>query len=110
MSYKSEFPKWNGDWYCLDGFKDESCHTNELPSASKAYKKDDVVIKYVIWQDYIPTEENDYYSFFEDEGMYRFEIYVDCTLIYAEYVANKDELKEKIRYMSLLEYEGWEII
>lgn len=111
MSYKEEFPKWNGEWVCPKGYKDESYKNDELPHVKKIYEKDNTRVEYRIWEDNIPTEENNYYSVLEKEGYkYRFEIVVNSTIIYIEDIKDKKKLEEVIRRTTDMEYEGYKIM
>ncbi len=51
MSYREEFPDFQGELYIPDGFIDDSWHNDEMPKASKVFvtkNNDEVVI--IIWQ------------------------------------------------------------
>ena len=60
MSYISEFPDYDGDFYVPEGWEDNSWHNDVCPHIEK--RSLDESVKVMIWQDYVDPDkrERDY--------------------------------------------------
>lgn len=78
MSYRSEFPDYDGDFFCPDGWIDNSWHNDVCPRAMKRIEMGANCIEFSIWQDYVAEDKREY-----DFGKrYIFQIHVNYELIY----------------------------
>lgn len=77
MSWKTEFPYYDGEFYCPEGWVDRSWHNDVCPHIEK--RTDNVAI--LVWQNY---EDEDMREF---EYKYAFHIEVDGDCVF-DYVTN----------------------
>ena len=74
MSYKTEFPDYDGELYIPDGFIDTSWHNDIMPHVSMIRQTaDGNEIVYNIWQDYVNKNLREY----ENTKRYAFAIVVN---------------------------------
>ena len=52
MSYQIEFPDYDDDLYCPDGWQDQSWHNDTCPHIQKRIDTADTEITVNVWQDY----------------------------------------------------------
>ena len=78
MSYRDEFPDYDGDFYCPEGWIDNSWHNDVCPRAMKRLETDTKCIEFSIWQDYLFEDKREY----DDGKRYLFQIHVNNDLIY----------------------------
>ena len=92
MSYISEFPNFDGAFYCPEGFIDNSWHNDAMPRAYRCmvYKKE-MTVEFSIWQNYFKEILRE----FEDENRLVFQIEVNDSLIF-EYRTNDISEIEKL--------------
>lgn len=92
MSYKSEFPDYDGEFRVPIGFIDNSWHNDTMPRATKRVETiDDITIEINIWQDYVDMSKREY-----DNGKrYFFQIEVNGGCLF-EYSTNKWSKIEKL--------------
>jgi hypothetical protein len=79
MSYISEFPDYDGDFYCPDGWEDHSWHNDVCPRARHIVEKEDRYYEFTIWQDYVFADKREY-----DRGTrFMFQVEVNNEIIYS---------------------------
>lgn len=85
MSYSSEFPDYDGDFFCPKGWMDGSWHNDTMPKAVKECKalvsyKDHLYTEvwFTIWQDYVFEDHREY----EGGKRYMFEITVGLETVF----------------------------
>lgn len=71
MSYISEFPNYDGDFYCPDGWIDASYHNDVCPHIMKQNEK--LGVSAYVWEDYVDPKLREY----EEGKRYIFEIRLD---------------------------------
>lgn len=60
MSYASEFPDYDGDFYLPKGWMDASWHNDTMPRAMWYLEMPNVWYKVNIWQDYMDENKREY--------------------------------------------------
>ena len=76
MSYRSEFPDYDGDFYCPQGWIDNSWHNNMSPHCEK--RDETKGVRFLIWQNYIDVEKREN----EDEDRYVVQIETNGWVVY----------------------------
>lgn len=79
MSYLSEFPDYDGDFYCPKGFSDNSWHNDTCPHALRRIETETRTIEFSVWQDYVDVDKREY----DNAKRYAFQIHIDDELIYS---------------------------
>lgn len=98
MSYRSEFPDWDGgELYIPEGWKDNSWGQNTCPHAELYVEKGDIGFSFYIWQDYIDVNKREY----DNTPRYTFEIDVktikgDYTLFFKQ-TDSLEEIKDLVK-------------
>ena len=92
MSWKTEFPDYDGIFICPDGWKDNSWHNDTCPHIEK--RIDDIVI--YVWQDYV--DENQRESFGK---RYLFKIEADDYDVFAYETDDWNEIKNLMKGVML---------
>lgn len=106
MSYKSEFPNYDGDFYCPKGFVDNSWHNDTMPRAMKRYVKNDIELEISIWQDYVDESRRER----EGEGRYIFEIEVNDDPIFCHNTDDLEIIKSFVENVNDIDfYSHWKI-
>lgn len=103
MSYKSEFPDYDGKFHKLDGWYDNSWHNDVCPHLERRAKEKngDLEIAVYIWQDYVDEDMR------ENSGgkRYLFQIAVNDSYI-LNYATDKWSKIEKLaKEVDLGDYE-----
>ena len=86
MSYLSEFPDYDGDFYCPDGWEDNSWHNDVCPHAEKRSYDEEISVN--IWQDYVDPDKRER----DNDKRYLFTICVGGAD--AQFYYETDELEE----------------
>lgn len=60
MSYRSEFPNYDGDFYLPEGWTDASWHNDTMPRAMYYFSIPNAWYKVIIWQDYVDENKREY--------------------------------------------------
>ena len=85
--YKHEFPDYDGEFFCPEGWGDYSYHNDVCPRALCRIESKISTVDFSIWQDYVDVNKREY-----DNGKrYLFQIHVNNDLIYHY---ETDDLKE----------------
>ena len=93
MSYRSEFPDYDGDFFCPDGWIDNSWHNDVCPRAMKRIEMETKSIEFSIWQDYVAEDKREY-----DFGKrYIFQIHVNYALIYNYETDSNAEIQNLVK-------------
>ena len=90
MSYKSEFPDYDGEFYCPKGWMDNSWHNDVCPRAMKRLESETLEIEFSIWQDYVNEDKRE----FDDVKRYEFQIHVNGELIFHYETDDLEKIKE----------------
>ncbi len=93
MSYKSEFPDYDGEYYLPEGWEDNSWHNDVCPHAEK--RDEEIGVRIFLWQDYVDPNNREY-----DAGKrYIFEIRVDKAFdyIFSYATDNLEMVKELVK-------------
>lgn len=91
MSYISEFPDYDGEFYLPDGWEDNSWHNDVCPHIEKRSKGDSV--KVYVWQDYSDPAKREY----DNTTRYLFQIC--CNGDDAQFMYESDEWSEMEKLM-----------
>lgn len=91
MSYISEFPDYDGEFYLPDGWEDNSWHNDVCPHIEKRSKDDSV--KVYVWQDYSDPAKREY----DNTARYLFQIC--CNGDDAQFMYESDEWSEMEKLM-----------
>lgn len=78
MSYKSEFPDYDGEFHMIDGWIDNSWHNDTCPNIMRRYVKGNTTLEFRIWQDYADINNREY----DNTKRYMFHIYVDNDVVF----------------------------
>ena len=84
MSYKQEFPNYDGKFYIPKGFVDASWHNDVCPRAQMEKKipsyggEPEVEVRFVLWQDYADPSKREY----EFGKRYVFAIEVNTEVVF----------------------------
>lgn len=91
MSFISEFPDYDGEFYLPKGWTDASWHNDTMPRALWYLETPNVWYQISIWQDYVDESKREY----EGEPRYIFQIQEgNCVDMLFEYQTdNLDEIK-----------------
>ena len=97
MSYLSEFPDYDGDFYIPDRWEDNSWHNDICPHAELYIERGDVAFSFYVWQDYVDVNEREY----DNTPRYTFEIVVktvngDYTLFFKQ-TDSLEEIKDLVK-------------
>ena len=90
MSYKSEFPDYDGEFYCPKGWIDNSWHNDVCPRAMKRFESETLEIEFSIWQDYVDENKREY----DPTKRYLFQIHVNNDLIFHYETDDLEKIKE----------------
>ena len=90
MSYKSEFPDYDGEFYCPEGWEDNSWHNDVCPHIEKRSKDDAVTV--CVWQDYVDISKRER----DNTKRYLFQICCDGSDAQFQYETNKWNKIEKL--------------
>lgn len=109
MSYISEFPDYDGEFYVPKGWEDNSWHNDTMPRAMLELvnvgfhyalcnrnlyeKKEDNVIRFSLWQDYVDINKRE----IEDGKRYCFQIDIDSELIFSYETDDLEMVKELVK-------------
>lgn len=92
MSYITEFPDYDGEFYIPEGWEDNSWHNDVCPRAMRRIEPETKMIEFSVWQDYVDVDKREY-----DNGKrYLFQIVVDNELIYHYETDDLQKIKELI--------------
>lgn len=94
MSYKNEFPDYDGQLYLPNGWKDSSFKGDPCPSVSKVYNDDGAEVEFIIWQDYVDKKKREY----DWQMRFMFQINVNNVNVFRFETDNINEIK-KIVFM-----------
>lgn len=96
MSYISEFPDYDGKFYCPKGWTDASWHNDTMPRAmlrkekTGNYTSSRSEVVFSIWQDYVDVGKREY-----DIGKrYTFCVEVDAELVFFYETDDLEEIKK----------------
>lgn len=89
MSYITEFPDYDGEFYCPKGWEDNSWHNDVCPRAMYRIESETRTVEYSIWQDYIDVNRREY----EKGKRYIFQIEVNNDLIFHYESDDLEEIK-----------------
>lgn len=109
MSYLSEFPDYDGDFYLPEGWKDVSWHNDVCPHAEK--RDENLGVSAYLWQDYVNPKNREY----ENGKRYVYEIRLEKTFDYIFSFATDDLnlIKEMVNSTHIpgpiTDRSGWKI-
>lgn len=89
MSYSSEFPDYDGEFYCPKGWEDNSWHNDVCPRAMYRIETKAKNIEFSLWQDYVDVNKRE----FDNAKLYTFQIHVDSDLVYNYETDDFEEIK-----------------
>ena len=84
MSYKTEFPDYDGEFFLPKGWEDNSWHNDVCPHAEK--RDENLGVSVYLWQDYVNPENREY----EEGKRYIYEIRLDKSFNYIFSFATDD--------------------
>lgn len=90
MSYLSEFPDYDGEFYIPKGWVDNSWHNDVCPRAMVGLQSDTMEIVFSLWQDYVDENKREY----DHTKRYLFQIHLDAGLIYHYETDSIEEAKK----------------
>ena len=90
MSYLSEFPDYDGEFYCPEGWTDNSWHNDVCPHIEKRSIDDSVVVR--VWQDYVSLAKRER----DNTKRYLFQVCFDGDDAQFYYETNKWRKIEKM--------------
>lgn len=108
MSYRSEFPNYDGNFYCPKGWVDGSWHNDTCPHIMRRYEYfGGKEITYLVWQDYADKAKREY----ENGGRYCFQIEIDGDIIFSH---DTDDLEVVKKFMQSarenMDHRGFKIL
>lgn len=89
MSYRSEFPDYDGDFYLPEGWTDASWHNDTMPRALWYLSTPNVWYQISIWQDYVDENKREY----EGEPRYIFQIEKENDEVFEYRTNDLEEIK-----------------
>lgn len=78
MSYRSEFPDYDGEFYLPKGWMDNSWHNDTMPRAMYRVENTKEIVEFSLWQDYVDVDRREY----DNMDRYLFQIHVNGELVY----------------------------
>lgn len=102
MSWKSEFPDYDGEFHKLDGWSDNSWHNDTCPHIEKRAKHCGTEIQFCIWQDYVDVDKREVY---DQLKRFLFHIYVDGNLVFN---SESDDWADMENLAKGVDLYGWE--
>lgn len=90
MSYLSEFPYYDGDFYIPKGWMDNSWHNDTCPRAMFRTETETKTVEFSLWQDYVDVNKRE----LDGTKRYIFQIHVNRELVYHYETDSLDEAKE----------------
>ena len=90
MSYIKEFPDYDGEFFCPEGWEDNSWHNDVCPHIEKRSK--DGTITVCVWQDYVDICKRER----DNTKRYLFQICFDGPDAQFQYETNKWSKIEKL--------------
>ena len=95
MSYITEFPDYDGQFYCPEGWEDHSWHNDVCPRAMRIV--DDEAkgrhYEFSIWQDYVNPNKREY----DGGARYMFQIETNNEIIYSYETNNYAEIQKLVK-------------
>lgn len=93
MSWREEFPNWDGgELYIPKGWEDYSWHNDVCPRAMLRVESETRTVEFSLWQDYIDVEKREY----DNMARYLFQIHVNGYLIYHYETDDLSEAKKLV--------------
>lgn len=90
------FPDYDGNFFCPDGWKDNSWGYDTQPHIEKRNKDNNVVVK--VWQDYVDTQKREY----SYTKRYLFQICIDeDNVIFYYETDDLDKIKELMKGVNI---------
>ncbi len=79
MSWKTEFPDYDGEFHLLDGWQDNSWHNDTCPHIEKRGCDKETEVRFCIWQDYVAIEKREFNDCCK---RFLFHVYVNDDLVF----------------------------
>ena len=98
MSYKTEFPDYDGEFFHPDGWMDNSWHNDTCPHIEKRAKVGNEEVLVYVWQEY--ADENLRESFKSKRYLFSIEI-SDGEIIFSYETDDLEKIKELIKHVDL---------
>ena len=89
MSYKQEFPDYDGEFFCPKGWEDCSWHNDTMPKAVFYFGICEWEMMFIIWQDYVDENKRE----FQGEPRYIFQINKGTYTIFEHKTDSLEEIK-----------------
>ena len=85
--YRQEFPDYDGEFFILDGWEDNSWHNDTCPHIEK--RSTNGTVRAYVWQDYADPSKREY----ENQKRYLLQIHVNYDLVFHYETDDLEEIK-----------------